>query len=66
MAKSATLINRTQTPTSILSAPLNDTKSDSPTLHLWAFDRLAVPAMSAECERIFSSAARSEIVYMNG
>ena len=33
-------------------------KSDFPTLHLWAFDILAVPAMSAECERIFSSAKK--------
>jgi hypothetical protein len=30
-------------------------KSDFPTLHLWAFDTLAIPAMSAECERVFSS-----------
>jgi hypothetical protein len=33
----------------------DDAKSDFPTLHLWAFDILAVPAMSAECERMFSS-----------
>jgi hypothetical protein len=26
-----------------------------PTLHLYAFDTLAIPAMSAECERVFSS-----------
>jgi hypothetical protein len=26
-----------------------------PTLHLWAFDTLAIPAMSAGCERIFRS-----------
>jgi hAT family C-terminal dimerisation region len=25
------------------------------TLHLYAFDTLAIPAMSAECERVFSS-----------
>jgi hypothetical protein len=24
-------------------------------LHLWAFDTLAIPTMSAECERVFSS-----------
>jgi hypothetical protein len=29
-----------------------------PTLHLWAFNVLAVPAMSAECERMFSSAKK--------
>ena len=26
-----------------------------PSLHLYAFDTLAIPAMSAECERVFSS-----------
>ena len=26
-----------------------------PTLSLWAFDTLAIPAMSSECERTFSS-----------
>jgi hypothetical protein len=36
----------------------DDAKSDFPTLHLWAFDILAVPAMSAECERMFSSAKK--------
>jgi hypothetical protein len=25
------------------------------TLYLWALDTLAIPAMSAECERVFSS-----------
>src|SRR5271156_1806088 len=33
----------------------NNHKVDFPTLHLWAFDTLAIPAMSAECERVFSS-----------
>ena len=36
----------------------DDEKSDFPTLHLWAFDTLAIPAMSAECERVFSSAKK--------
>jgi hypothetical protein len=35
-----------------------DAKSDFPTLRLWAFDILAVPTMSAECERMFSSAKK--------
>jgi hypothetical protein len=33
----------------------DDAKSTFPTLHLWAFGTLAIPAMSAECERIFNS-----------
>jgi hAT family C-terminal dimerisation region len=33
----------------------NNSRIDFPTLHLWAFDTLAIPAMSAECERVFSS-----------
>jgi len=36
----------------------DDAKTDFPTLHLWAFDTLAIPAMSAECERVFSSAKK--------
>jgi hAT family C-terminal dimerisation region len=32
----------------------NKAQSDFPTLHLWALDTLAIPVMSAECERIFS------------
>jgi len=30
-----------------------------PTLSLWAFDTLAIPAMSSECERVFSSAKKA-------
>jgi hypothetical protein len=30
-------------------------KEAFPSLHLYAFDTLAIPAMSAECERVFSS-----------
>jgi hAT family C-terminal dimerisation region len=33
----------------------DDAQSTFPTLHLWALDILAIPAMSAECERVFSS-----------
>jgi hypothetical protein len=33
----------------------NDAQSTFPTLYLWALDTLAIPAMSAECERVFSS-----------
>jgi hypothetical protein len=33
----------------------NDCKSAFPSLHLYAFDTLVIPAMSAECERVFSS-----------
>ena len=33
----------------------NDTKSTFPTLYLWALDTLAIPAMSAEYKRVFSS-----------
>ena len=33
----------------------NDCKVSFPTLHLYAFDTLLIPAMSAECERVFSS-----------
>ena len=33
----------------------NDAQSAFPTLYLWALDILAIPAMSAECERVFSS-----------
>jgi hypothetical protein len=29
-----------------------------PLLHLYAFDTLAIPAMSTECERVFSSAKK--------
>src|SRR5256885_9617193 len=29
-----------------------------PTLSLWAFDTLAIPAMSSKCERVFSSAKK--------
>ena len=30
-------------------------ESTFPKLHLWALDTLAIPAMSAECGRVFSS-----------
>jgi hAT family C-terminal dimerisation region len=33
----------------------NDSRQTFPSLHLYAFDTLAIPAMSAECERVFSS-----------
>jgi len=33
----------------------HDSKAAFPSLHLYAFDTLAVRAMSAECERVFSS-----------
>ena len=33
----------------------NDAKTTFLSLHLYAFDTLAIPAMSAECERVFSS-----------
>jgi hypothetical protein len=33
----------------------NDAKAIYPSLHLYAFDTLAIPVMSAECERVFSS-----------
>ena len=33
----------------------NNQKETFPSLHLYAFDTLAIPAMSAECERVFSS-----------
>ena len=33
----------------------DNAKSTFPSLHLYAFDTLAIPAMSAECERVFSS-----------
>jgi hypothetical protein len=36
----------------------DNAKTDFPTLHLWAFDTLVIPAMSAECERVFSSAKK--------
>jgi len=36
----------------------NDSKAVFPSLHLYAFDTLAIPAMSAECERVFSSAKK--------
>ena len=29
-----------------------------PTISLWALDTLSIPAMSAECERVFSSAKK--------
>jgi hypothetical protein len=37
------------------SPTIATTETDFPTLRLWAFDTLAIPAMSAEYERIFSS-----------
>jgi hypothetical protein len=33
----------------------DDCKASFPSLHLYAFDTLAIPAISAECERVFSS-----------
>jgi hypothetical protein len=36
----------------------NDAAEDYPTLHRYALDTLAIPATSAECERIFSSAKK--------
>ena len=33
----------------------NNSREAFPSLHLYAFDTLAIPAMSAECERVFSS-----------
>jgi hypothetical protein len=33
----------------------NDSRQAFPSLHLYAFDTLAIPAISAECERVFSS-----------
>ena len=33
----------------------NDCKVSFPTLHLYAFDTLSIPAMSAEYKRVFSS-----------
>jgi hypothetical protein len=33
----------------------HDPKAAFPSLHLYAFDTFAIPAMSAECERVFSS-----------
>jgi hypothetical protein len=36
----------------------NNYKTLFPTLHLYAFDTLVIPAISAECERVFSSAKK--------
>lgn len=36
----------------------NDAAEEYPTLHRYALDTLAIPATSAECERIFSSAKK--------
>jgi hypothetical protein len=36
----------------------DEAKSEFLTLHLWALNTLAIPAMSAECERVFSSAKK--------
>ena len=33
----------------------NDSRDAFPSLHLYAFDPLAIPAMSIECERAFRS-----------
>ena len=33
----------------------DESKASFPSLHLYAFDNLAIPAMSVECERVFSS-----------
>jgi hAT family C-terminal dimerisation region len=33
----------------------DNAKSTFPSLHLYAFDTLTIPAMSAECERVFNS-----------
>jgi hypothetical protein len=33
----------------------NNAKAIYPSLHLYAFDTLTIPTMSAECERVFSS-----------
>jgi hAT family C-terminal dimerisation region len=33
----------------------NNTRFQFPSLHLWAFDTLAIPVISAEYERVFSS-----------
>jgi hypothetical protein len=41
--------------------PINwwyDSRFQFPSLHFWAFDTLAIPVMSAECERVFSSAKK--------
>jgi hypothetical protein len=32
-----------------------NTNQPFPSLHLYAFDTIAIPAMSAECERVFNS-----------
>jgi hypothetical protein len=44
----------------------NKAQSDFPTLHPWAPDTLAIPAMSAECERIFSSTKKLITPERNG
>jgi hypothetical protein len=33
----------------------HDSKATFPSLHLYTFDTLAIPTMSAECERVFNS-----------
>ena len=35
-------------------ASWNDSREVFPSLHLYAFDTLAIPAISAKCERVFN------------
>jgi hypothetical protein len=42
-------------PTNSFNTWWDNQKEFFPSLHLFAFDTFAIPAMSAECERVFSS-----------